>query len=153
VDDPNRRNDFFPAKFIPKENPFYFALPYNDFDENGSRKKEAYTLIPWASEKEWGKLESMCKNRWIKIMKGGKEAYAQWQDVGPFKEDDKSYVFGTALPKSKTNNKAGLDISPAVKDYLGLSDIDKTSWQFVDLSAVPDGPWKKVITISQCNWS
>jgi hypothetical protein len=152
VDDPNKRTGFFPAKFVPKENPFYFALPYNDFDENGNRKKEVYSLIPWANEKNWGQLESVCKNRWIKIMKGGKEAYAQWQDVGPFKEDDKNYVFGTAAPKSKTNNNAGLDVSPAVRDYLSLSDVDKADWQFVDSSAVPDGPWKKIVTTSQCYW-
>lgn len=153
VDDPNKRNAFFPAKFTPKENPFYFALPYNDFDSNGKRKQEVYSLIPWANEKTWGKLESVCKNRWIKIMKGGKEAYAQWQDVGPFKEDDKNYVFGTAAPKSKTNNNAGLDVSPAVYDYLGLSDIDKADWQFVDPNAVPSGPWKKVVTTSQIYWN
>ena len=34
VDEPNSRNGYCPANFIPKENPFYFALPYNDFDEN-----------------------------------------------------------------------------------------------------------------------
>jgi hypothetical protein len=153
VDDPNKRSGFFPAKFTPKENPFYFALPYNDFDNSGKRKQEVYSLIPWAKDKTWGKLESVCKNRWIKIMKGGKAAYAQWQDVGPFKEDDKNYVFGSASPKSKTNNNAGLDVSPAVNDYLGLSDVDKVDWQFVDPDAVPAGPWKKIVTTSQCYWN
>ncbi|HEX7586117.1 MAG TPA: hypothetical protein VF390_00555 [Patescibacteria group bacterium] len=153
VDDPNKRSGFFPAKFAPKENPFYFALPYNDFDSNGKRKQEVYSLIPWAKENSWGQLESVCKNRWIKIMKGGKSAYAQWQDVGPFKEDDKNYVFGTAAPKSKINDNAGLDVSPAVNQYLGLTDVDKTDWQFIDVSGVPDGPWKKVVTTSQCYWN
>ena len=153
VDDPDKRSGFFPAKFAPKENPFYFALPYNDFDDNGKRKQEVYSLIPWAKEKTWGQLESVCKNRWIKIIKGDKAAYAQWQDVGPFKEDDKNYVFGTADPKSKINNNAGLDVSPAVNQYLGLADIDKADWQFIDASAVPDGPWKKVVTTSQCYWN
>jgi len=152
VDDPDKRNGIFPAKFTPKENPFYFALPYNDFDGNGVRKKEVSSLIPWAGSKKWEKLESMCKNQWIKITKGGKTAYAQWQDVGPFKEDDGAYVFGTALPKSKINKNAGLDVSPAIKDYLGLSDIDKTDWQFVEAKSVPNGPWKQVITASQIFW-
>jgi hypothetical protein len=152
VDNPKKRNGFFPAGFTPKENPFYFALPYNDFDSNGKRKQEVYALIPWAKEKKWGELESVCKNRWIKIAKGNKTVYAQWQDVGPFKEDDKNYVFGKTLPKSKINNNAGLDVSPAVKTYLGLSDIDKIDWQFVDSSVVPDGPWKKRITTSQVYW-
>ena len=152
VDDPDKRNGVFPAKFTPKENPFYFALPYNDFDSSGKRKKEVFSLIPWAGSKEWGKLESMCKNQWIRITKGGKIAYAQWQDVGPFKEDDGAYVFGSSPPKSKTNKNAGLDVSPAVKDYLGLSDVDKTDWQFIDARNVPAGPWKQVITTSQVFW-
>ena len=152
VDDPKKRNNFFPEDFVPKENPFYFALPYDDFDKKGNHKKEIATLIPWSKGKSLGKLESICKNQWIKITKGDKVVYAQWEDVGPFKEDDASYVFGNDNPKSKTNKKAGLDVSPAVKDYLSLSDVDKVDWQFVDVSLVPDGPWKKIITSSQVYW-
>ncbi|APT75920.1 hypothetical protein LN42_05650 [Marinitoga sp. 1137] len=152
IDDPDNRNGYYPAGFIPKENPFYFALPYNDFDENGNRKKEAYEIIPWAKEKKWGNLESMCKNRWIKIIKGDKVAYAQWEDVGPFNEDDKEYVFGNSKPKNTINNYAGLDVSPAVRDYLNLKDIDKIDWQFVDEKDVPDGPWKEIIITSQIYW-
>lgn len=152
VDDPNKRSGLFPAKFAPKENPFYFALPYNDFDGNGNRKKEVYNLVDWAKGHSWGDGQSILKNQWIKITKGGKTAYAQWQDVGPFKEDDAAYVFGSALPKSKTNNHAGLDVSPAVHDLLGLSDIDTVDWQFVGADQVPDGPWKKVVTTSQVYW-
>jgi hypothetical protein len=152
VDDPNKRNGYFPAKFTPKENPFYFALPYNDFDENGNRKSNIYKLANWRNGKKCGPEESACKNQWIKITKDGKSAYAQWEDVGPFKENDEKYVFGTASPASKTNSSAGLDVSPAVRDYLKLSDIDKTDWQFIDASQVPDGPWKKIITTSQVYW-
>lgn len=151
IDNPNKRNGYFPA-FMPKENPFYFALPYNDFNEYGERKAEVYSLIPWAKSKTWGSLESMCKNQWIRIVKNGKECYAQWEDVGPFGETDKSYVFGTAMPKNRTNKNAGLDVSPAVKDYLGLSDIDKVDWQFIDASQVPSGEWKRVVTTSQIYW-
>lgn len=153
VDDPNKRNGLVVAKFVPKENSFYFALPYNDFDENGNRKKDVNNVIPWASSKKWGANESICKNQWIKITKGAKTVYAQWEDVGPFKEDDQAYVFGNANPKSKTNDNAGLDVSPAVKDFLGLGDVDKTDWQFIDASQVPDGPWKTTVTTSQINWS
>lgn len=152
VDSPNKRAGFAPANFTPKENPFYFALPFNDFDNNGKQKKDIYALATWASGKKVSGNISVCKNQWIKIMKGGKVAYAQWEDVGPFGEDDSAYVFGNAAPKSKTNEQAGLDVSPAVRDYLGLSDIDKTDWQFVDNAQVPDGPWKKVVTTSQVYW-
>jgi hypothetical protein len=94
----------------------------------------------------------MLKNRWIVITKDGKTAYAQWEDVGPFGEDDAKYVFGDALPKSKENKNAGLDVSPAVRDYLELEDIDKVDWQFVDEKDVPRGPWKDIITTSQVNF-
>lgn len=152
VDTPDKRSGFFPAKFTPKENPFYFALPYNDFDDNGNRKKEIASVVPWASAIDWKENQSVLKNQWIKIIKGNAVAYAQWQDVGPFKEDDAAYVFGQALPKSKINNHAGLDVSPAVRDMLGLSDIDTADWQFVPANQVPDGPWKKVVTTSQVYW-
>ena len=39
VDDPNTRDGYYPAGFVPKENPFYFASPFNDFDENGKERK------------------------------------------------------------------------------------------------------------------
>ncbi len=152
IDDPKKRNGFFPAGFTPKENPFYFALPYNDFDDNGDHKKNAITLAGWVAGKKWGADESMCKNQWIKITNNGKTAYAQWEDVGPFGEDDSAYVFGNIAPKSKTNETAGLDVSPAVHDFLALGDIDKVDWQFIDETQVPDGPWKKVVTTSQVYW-
>ena len=152
IDKPKKRNGFVPSDFTPDENPFYFALPYNDFNEDGKRKKEIATLVPWAGSSEWKGKESVLKNQWIKIIKGDKVAYAQWEDVGPFEEDDAEYVFGTAKPKSKINKYAGLDVSPAVNDYLDLGDIDTVDWQFIDASDVPDGPWKKIVTTSQINW-
>ena len=36
---------------------------------------------------------------------------------------------------------SGLDVSPAVRDYLGLSGSDVCDWKFVDVYEVPDGPW------------
>lgn len=152
VDDPKKRKDFFPSKFTPKENPFYFALPYNDFDKKGKRRSDALSIIPWAKDRQWRSDESICKNQWAKIMKDGKAVYAQWEDVGPFGENDTAYVFGTAEPKSKTNKHAGIDLSPAVNDYLGLSDQEKVDWQFVSADQVPEGPWKQVVTTSQVNW-
>lgn len=152
IDTPKKRNGSMPAGFTPDENPFYFALPYNDFNEKGNRKKDVESVIPWAKDRVWKDNESILKNQWIKITKGDKVAYAQWEDVGPFKEDDSEYVFGTAEPESKTNKHAGLDVSPAVNDMLGLSDIDTTDWQFVDATEVPDGPWKKIVTTSQIYW-
>jgi len=134
------------------ENPYYFALPYNDFNDNGDRKSSASQVIPWAGSKNWSSSESMCKNQWIKITHSGKTAYAQWEDAGPYGEDDVNYVFGTAGPNSKENDHAGLDVSPAVRDYLGLDDVDKTDWQFISAGDVPAGPWSQVITSSGVFW-
>ena len=151
VDTPDARNGYYPADFIPNENPFYFALPYNDFDHNGDKKIDVTSYIPWAIPSD-NKNESICKNRWIKIIKGSSTAYAQWEDVGPFGEDDKDYVFGNAQPQNDINNNAGLDVSPAVRDYLSLSDVDNVDWQFVDEEDVPDGPWKDIVTTTNINW-
>jgi hypothetical protein len=64
--------------------------------------------------------------------------------VGPFETDDWDYVFGNARPKTRGNKGAGLDVSPAVRDYLefgtGFGFVD---WRFVDVDEVPDGPWKQ----------
>ena len=151
VDSPDHRRGYLPAGFTPKENPFYCALPYSDFGKDG-HKPDVLTVVPWARERPWGDTESLCKNRWLKITYAGKSVYAQWEDVGPFKTDDARYVFGAATPRSHINHHAGLDVSPAVHDYLSLSGEDRTDWQFVDDQSVPPGPWKRVITISQTSW-
>ncbi len=155
IDTPERTT-LFPA-FKPKENPFYFALPYSDFDDNGNRREDAFKVIPWAGEKTWTQEESMVKNRWIKIEANGKTAYAQWEDAGPFEYDDIDYVFGTAAPKNRDNNHAGLDLSPAVWIYLGydtrnMDNQAKMNWQFVDKEDVPNGPWMDVVTYQQISW-
>jgi hypothetical protein len=151
VDDPDERDGYRPRAFVPRENPFYAALPFNDFDEEGRHKPGLARLIPWVDE-EPDPGVSVCKNRWIEIEKNGKKAYAQWEDAGPFGEDDREYVFGEAAPKNSVNDHAGIDLSPAVRDYLGLEDIDRVSWRFVDESEVPDGPWKTTVTRSQVRW-
>ena len=148
TDDPTNRNEFFPAGFTPKENPFYFALPYDDFDDNGDRKPDAFARVYWAKNGNWDPAQSLLKNRWIKLTKNDTVAYAQWEDVGPFSSDDVSYVFGSNAPKSQVNQEAGIDVSPAVRDFLKLNGEEKINWQFVDEAQVPDGPWKKIITTS-----
>ena len=150
VDAPRHRQGYFPVGFTPRENPFYAALPYNDFRRK--RKHSAFKKVYWSKEKKWRPRESMCKNRWIKIIKGSRVAYAQWEDVGPFQKDDARYVFGTKPPRNYHNHHVGLDVSPAVRDYLGLRDIDTVDWQFVPADQVPEGPWKVIVTTSQTSW-
>ena len=144
-DDPNpsRRSDYVPVKFTPRQNPFYCALPYNDKAANGHRP-EAARVVPWFNEAYQGPAVSVCKDRWIAIRKGNKVAYAQWEDAGPFRTDHWQYVFGNERPKPNLNKGAGLDVSPAVRDYLDLNETDVTDWQFVEFKDVPRGPWSKL---------
>lgn len=142
-DDPNDRCGHHPCAFTPKQNPFYFALPYSDLDSRGRRKASA-ELIPWFESRKH--LRSVVKNAWIEVKYGSKVCYAQWEDVGPYETDDFDYVFGTAAPKNKAGLKAGLDLSPAVRDCLGMKTNGNTMWKFIESSQVPAGPWKEIVT-------
>ena len=144
-DDPNpaHRSDYIPVRFTPHQNPFYCALPYNDKASTGHRP-EAPQVVPWFKEAYQGPAVSVCKGRWLAIRKGNKVVYAQWEDAGPFRTDHWQYVFGSERPKPNLNKGAGLDVSPAVRDYLGLQSTDVTDWKFVDFKDVPPGPWAKL---------
>jgi len=144
-DDPNpaHRSNYVPVRFTPRQNPFYCALPYNDKAHTG-HQPEAPRVVPWFKEAYRGPAVSTCKDRWVAIRKGSRIAYAQWEDAGPFRTDHWQYVFGNERPKPNLNRGAGLDVSPAVRDYLGLRETDVTDWRFVDLNEVPRGPWSNL---------
>ena len=105
-------------------------------------RPEASRVVPWFKEAYQGPGVSVCKDRWIAIRKGNKVAYAQWEDAGPFRTDHWQYVFGNERPKPNLNKGAGLDVSPAVRDYLGLGPLSLNDWQFVEVRDVPPGPWR-----------
>ena len=136
------RKGYRPKAFTPKQNPFYFALPYNDIYRHGT-KASARAVVPWFKKTFYRSGRTVLKGRWIAIRRGEKICYAQWEDVGPFETNDHEYVFGDKRPKTRGNGGAGLDLSPAVKDYLGFSTRAVCDWRFVDVDEVPDGPWKK----------
>lgn len=140
---PEARRNYIPVSFVPRQNPFYCALPYNDVT-HGTTKPEAYQVIPWFKEAFERPGKSVCQNRWIAIRNhSGKVAYAQWSDCGPFRTDHWEYVFGNDRPKPNLNQGAGLDVSPAVRDYLGLGTKDACDWKFVEARDVPSGPWTR----------
>jgi hypothetical protein len=142
TDDPDRkkRRDFVPVNFEPRQNPFYIALPYNDIQRTG-HKPEASRVVPWFKEEFRGNGKTVLKGRWVAIRYKGKVCYAQWEDCGPFRTDHWQYVFGNERPKPNLNKGAGLDVSPAVRDFLGMTDTDVTDWKFVEFEEVPTGPW------------
>jgi hypothetical protein len=138
-----------PSGFIPQQNPFYFALPYNDV-ERGSHKVEARRVIPWFNQVFEKEGQSVLRDRWIAIRKNfpngsSRVCYAQWSDCGPFRTDHHSYVFGDGRerPLPNLNKGAGLDVSPAVRDYLGMGMMEVLDWKFVEFRDVPVGPWAR----------
>jgi hypothetical protein len=147
VDDPWERAHHMPLGFTPRENPFYVALPFGEFAPDGKLKAKA-RAVPWYQPG----LTPLLKNRWVEIRHNLRVCFAQWQDVGPCGEDDFAFVFGTSLvPLNTFDAKAGLDVSPAVWNALGMKENTVTAWRFVDESEVPEGPWTDIITVSGNN--
>jgi len=145
-DSPNNRIGYTPAYHAARVNPFYVALPFNDL----AFPDKAHRWLPkgWYRAPKDGKQVSACKDHWVEIKTetgSGRSCYAQWEDVGPLSYDNAEYVFGSERPEGLGSNHAGLDVSPAVRDYLNL-DADKkpvTRWRFVDAVDVPPGEWLK----------
>ncbi|YCM45630.1 hypothetical protein V2O64_06315 [Verrucomicrobiaceae bacterium 227] len=144
--DPAARKGYIPAAFTPKQNPFYVALPYNDCLNHANHKPEAARVIPWWNRHLPDPGDTVCKGRWIQIYSSEtkKICYAQWEDCGPWVTDDWEYVFGQKPPKNRMNKGAGIDISPAVRDFLGIGNRATVHWRFTEFSRVPSqGPWAK----------
>jgi TonB family protein len=139
--EPAARHDYIPISFVPHQNPFYCALPYNDV-EQGRFKPEAPIVIPWFKRVHAEPGQSVCKDRWVAIRKANRICYAQWEDCGPFRTDQFQYVFQNERLTPNANNGAGLSVSPAVRDYLDLAPTDVADWRFVEVSDVPLGPWR-----------
>lgn len=138
-----RTGDFRPKNFVPKLNPFYVALPYNDVESFRRHKPEASKVIPWFGIHNPEPGKTVLKGRWVQIYNGKRVCYAQWEDCGPWVTDDWEYVFGSKPPKNTSNQGAGIDLSPSIRDFLDLRSGDRVHWRFVDASQVPYGPWKR----------
>lgn len=132
-----------------KENSFYVAVPATDMkDEEANPKVRKAMPAAWLVGATT--QESSMKNRWVVVRANGKIGYGQIQDAGPFGEEDVEWVFGSATkPKSKENSYAGLDVSPALANYLGVSGVFDAEFAIViDAKDVPPGPWKTKVTTS-----
>ncbi|QQL44527.1 hypothetical protein [Sulfuriroseicoccus oceanibius] len=141
-DAPDARNGYLPIGFYPDQSPFYVALPFNDIDPStGLLREGADHYIPWYWEDYRGPGITVCDGRWVAIRYNGKVCYAQWRDVGPFRTDDVDYVFGQNRPLPNRNDDAGIDVSPAVRDFLAIKSGAKVDWRFVDDEEVAAGPW------------
>ena len=68
--------------------------------------------------------------------------YASKQDFADLLvEDRKVRDFIKNHPKKTQYKNAGIDLSPAVRDFLGMKGTATVEWRFVDDHMVPDGPW------------
>jgi hypothetical protein len=115
----------------------------------GRLKAEAAKVVPWFSTRFRAVGQSVCKGSWLEIRHGLKSCYAQWEDVGPFHTNSATYVFGGEGPSPNGNHRAGIDVSPAVRDYLGLGSVDVVDWRFVERSEVAVGPWSLYDSLQQ----
>lgn len=151
-------NGYFPTAMTPRQNPFYLDLPYDDLN-NAAAFASRGTTIPWAGDPGYAGHEtdssfSYMKNRWVRITLGNQTCYGQIEDAGPGQYNDVAYVFGStdARPANTEFNGAGMDVSPALNGCLGFRDLngenDVVSWQFVEASDVPPGPWLDLVTTS-----
>lgn len=126
-------------------NPFYVALPFNDLKYPDLARR--WLPSAWQTHATQNDHQSECEGRWIEIKDDlGHHCYAQWEDAGPVVENDASYVFGTAKPAV---TRAGLDVSPAVAQYLGFTSKAVFSWRFVE--SVPPGPWLRFQNLRRRN--
>ena len=144
-DNPENRNGYAAGSHASTLNPFYVALPFNDLYYPD--KAQRWLPYGWYRRPKDGKQVSACKDRWVMIKNSkGDVCYAQWEDVGPLRYDHAEYVFGDERPMGLGDNHAGLDVSPAVAEYLGIDHKDRplTSWRFVDNEDVRPGPWLKL---------
>jgi hypothetical protein len=162
VDDPYARlADGLPAAFTPQQNPYYFALPASEFNNSGAIPG-AHEASPWAAEAaSLNDNQSLFKGRWAKITgPDGQMVYAQWIDTGPSNNGNQStdygYVFGdgSQMPTNKAGLAAGMDVSPTIAYRFGMIDSGQAtvSWQFVDTSEVPDGPWTQFPAINNLTY-
>jgi len=143
-DSPYNRNGYAAGNHASTLNPFYVALPFNDL----AFPDKAREWLPrgWYRPPKDGKQVSACKDRWVEIKNAqGRTCYAQWEDVGPLRYDHAEYVFGNERPIGMGDDHAGLDVSPAVAQYLGIDGKNRiTSWRFVDDEDVLPGQWLKL---------
>ena len=72
--DPSRRRDYIPVAFLPRQNPFYCALPYNDVS-HGQFKPEAPAVVPWFRQAFVQQGHSVCKDRWVAIRHGSRVCF------------------------------------------------------------------------------
>jgi len=137
--------DWFPVALVPKENPYYVGLPYNDLDDLAGRAASPWAHDPGYAQHLADPAFSLLKNRWVQVTGSTGSCYAQVEDTGPG-PSDAGYVLGAARP----GHTPAINLSPAVARCIGVTDAAtgiRVDWAFVDRP--PTGPWTAVLTTRQ----
>jgi hypothetical protein len=142
-----RGPDWFPTVTVPRENPYYVALPFDDLVPNGTtgRERMAWSQDPGFAGRQGDRTVSFLKNRWVSVSGPAGTCFAQVEDTGPGAPDP-AYVFDAEAPK----DYYGMHLSPALFRCLGFDGTaldGRVDWAFVD--APDQGPWATLVTSRQ----
>jgi hypothetical protein len=161
-----KRRGLCPAAGIPKEGLAYVAIQVVDHD--GRIYKKAFPWVKYAArflpqlrkfkDGHFADWQSPFKNLWVEVHYHGLVAYGQVEDTGPSKFTDGRaadfpYVFGRARhTKNRYGLHAGIDLSPALTDYLGTDGGARVTWRIIPSDLVPNGWWKDKQFHGPPNW-
>jgi hypothetical protein len=138
--------DWFPVGMVPKENPYYVGLPYNDLLDISGRGAIPWARDPGYAEHLGDERFSLVKNRWVQVTGPAGTCSGQVEDTGL--GTDPGYVLGAAAPQ----RTPAINLSPALAGCVGITDasaVTAVDWAFVDRPA--PGPWTVVVTRRQAN--
>jgi hypothetical protein len=116
TDTPDRKQrtgEFIPADFVPRQNPFYVALPQRKTSNIINPKLQ----IPFGKYK--GPHKSVCKGRGLPSEKG---SFATPRTPGPSAQTTGN-TFLVRSDRFPTRTRGRTDV-PAVRDFLGMEDTD-----------------------------
>lgn len=128
---PRNQRDITASVFGGSDDPNYSAYP--PFDENGNGQllndTDFYIALPDRFEAE---------RPLVKVYCGGKSAVAEIWDVGPWNTNDPYWATGCRPAaesgideKGRETNGAGIDLSPALAEALGVDGMGKVDWKFL----------------------
>jgi len=135
-----RTAQLHPNCFYSQAKPLLLCFTVHDVT-HGQFKPEAPLVIPWFKHEYRGRGSRYAEIDGLPFVRQSHLLCAMGR-LRSVSHDHFQYVFGNERPKPNLNHGAGLDVSPAVRDYLGLAPTDVTDWQFVEVRDVSSGPWR-----------
>jgi hypothetical protein len=128
---PVHQRDIVATVFGGEDDPNYSAYPPYDDNGNGQvlNDTDFYIALPDRFEAE---------RPLVKVYCGGKSAIAEIWDVGPWNTNDPYWALGSRPAaesgideKGRKTNGAGIDLSPALAEALGIDGMGMVDWKFL----------------------